>query len=72
MAETHQITILKKNDRIFTSISTMPIKDVYAMLYGAIQHVSKNTGQTVKGTLAILDNLDDFVKTTDQEPFNET
>ena len=60
MAEAHQITILKKNNKILTSFSPMPIEDVYAMLYAAIKSVADQTGQGFKPTLAILDGLNNF------------
>lgn len=58
----YQIQILRKNNQTLTSISDAPIKDVYAMLYGAIELVAKNTNQSVGNVLSILADLDKFAK----------
>lgn len=62
MPEPYHIHILRKNNQTLTSISTAPLKEVYAMLYGAIELVSQNTNQSVEQTLAVLADLDKFVK----------
>lgn len=60
--ETYHIQIIRKNNKTLASISDAPIKDVYAMLYGAIELVSKNTNKSVTETLSILADLDKFAK----------
>lgn len=66
MEDTYQIHIIRKNNQTLTSISDAPIKDVYAMIYGAVELVSKNTNQSVEQTLAILSDLDKHVKDSHQ------
>ena len=65
---TYQIRILRKNNQTFVNIDTAPVKDVYAMLYGAVDLVAMNTNQSVKDVLATLSNLDEFVKSQLQQP----
>lgn len=62
MKDTYTINIIRKNNKTFTSISTAPIKDVYAMLYGAIELVSQKTNKSVEDTLSILADLDKYAK----------
>lgn len=62
----YQIQILRKNNQTFTSINDAPIKDVYAMLYGAIELVAKNTNQSVGNVLTVLADLDRYAKNTNQ------
>lgn len=59
---TYQIQIIRKNNKTLTSISDAPLKDVYAMLYGAIELVSQKTNKSVTETLSILADLDKFTK----------
>lgn len=67
MPETYQIHVLRKGNQNFTTISTAPTKEIYAMLYGAIALVAQNTNQTVQDTLNILADLDQFITSTGQE-----
>lgn len=66
MEDTYQIHIVRKNNQTLTSISTAPIKEVYAMIYGAVELVAKNTNQSVEQTLAILADLDKYAKNLHQ------
>ena len=63
---TYRIHIIRKNNKPLTSISTAPIKDVYAMLYGAIELVAKNTNQSVGDVLSVLADLDKYTKNQNQ------
>lgn len=61
MEGTYQLVVVKKGDQTFASMSDAPVKEQYALLYGAIRLVSQKTNRSVKGTLAALAGLDDFL-----------
>lgn len=58
----YRIQIVRKNNQTAVSISDAPIKDVYAMLYGAIELVAKNTDKSVGDVLSVLAEVDEFAK----------
>ena len=67
MSDTHQIYIMRKDNRTFVSICNCPLMEVYAMLYGAISTVAQNTNQSFDDTLGMLSELHRHVKFTDQD-----
>lgn len=66
MSDIYQINIVRKNNQTFTTISTAPTKEVYAMLYGAISLVAQNTNQSVEAVLGVIAELDEFAKVSGQ------
>lgn len=62
MADMYTIHIIRKNGKTFTTISTAPVKEVYAMLYGAIELVAQNTNQSFERTMETLLEIHDFAK----------
>lgn len=63
----YQLTVLRKNNQTFVSVSPTPANEFYAMLYEIVRVVSKKTGQTVKDVLYALDDLDEYVEQTGQK-----
>ena len=67
MDQTYQICILRKNNQTFTSISPAPIKEIYAMVHGAVSAVAKMSNQSVDATLEIISDLNKFAKLSGQK-----
>lgn len=67
MSTAYQITVLRKNNQTFVSVSPTSANELYAMLYEIVRVVSKKTGQTVKDVLNALNDLDEYVEQTGQK-----
>ena len=67
---TLQLVALRKNNQTFVNIVTpdggINVKEVYAILYGAVNLVAKQTGKSFEETTEILLDLDRFAKKTGQ------
>lgn len=67
MSAVYQLSVLRKDNQTFVSISPTPANELYAMLYEIARLVSKKTGQTVKDVLYALNDLDEYVEQTGQK-----
>ena len=67
MSAVYQLSVLRKNNQTFVSVSPTPPNELYAMLYEIVRVVSKKTGQTVKDVLYALNDLDEYAEQTGQK-----